>query len=95
MALILILVGLFWPSIPDAPAVTGFAPVEIGDDKQDKDAVELPGQPVPGSYLKEDDESHDVTRIIVVDPDGEEITGLLSEKVIIDDEVVDQSAKPE
>ena len=95
VALVLILAGLFWPSTPDAPAVTGSVSVEVDGHKKDEDTAELPGREVPESYPNEDDGSRDVTRIVIVDPDGEEITDLLSEKIIIDDKVVDQTAKPE
>lgn len=95
VVLVLILVGLFWQSTRDIPTVTESVPVEIDDHKKGEDVVELPGRAVPESYPNEDDEGHDVTRIVIVDPDGEEITDLLSEKVIIDDKVVDQSAKSE
>lgn len=93
VALVLILAGLFWPSAPDAPVVTESTPVEINEYEKDDDAVELPGRAVPDRYPDEENGSHDVTRIVVVDPDGEEITDLLSEKVIVDDKVVDQEGK--
>ena len=95
VALVLILAGLFWPSATtETPVVSEPVSVEIDGHKM-TDTAELPGRPVPDSYPDGDDGNRDVTRIVIVDPDGEEITDLLSEKVIINDEVVDQAAKPE
>lgn len=56
------------------------------------DQDELPGRPVP-EYSDDFVEPQDVTRIIIADPDGDEITELLSEKVIVNDKVVDQDKK--
>ena len=50
---------------------------------------ELPGRPVP-DYSADFEEPEEVTRIIIANPDGDEITELLSEKVIVNDKVVDQ-----
>lgn len=93
VALLLIMAGLFWPSTPDQIVDSEPLAVEIDGLQKEKDAVELPGRAVPDSYPDDDDGSNDVTRIVIIDPDGEEITDLLSEKVIINDEVVDQMAK--
>ena len=93
VALVLIVAGLFWPSAPDQPVAPDSVAVEIDGLKENEVTADLPGRAVPDSYPDEDDGSHDVTRIVIIDPDGEEITDLLSEKVIINDEVVDQENK--
>lgn len=93
VALLLITVGVFWPSTSDRIVEHEPATVEIDGYALDKDTAELPGRAVPDHYSNDDDGSRDVTRIVIVDPDGEEITDLLSEKVIINDEVVDQKAE--
>ncbi len=93
VALVLIMVGLLWPSAPEEVLEPEPVAVEIDGFKKEFDTVELPGRAVPDSYPDEDDGSRDVTRILIIDPNGEEITDLLSEKVIINDEVVDQVSK--
>ena len=93
VALLLIMLGLFWPSTPERVVESEPVAVEIDRIRTDENAVELPGRAVPESYPDEDDGSRDVTRIVIVDPNGEEITDLLSEKVIINDEVVDHTGQ--
>ena len=93
VALVLILAGLFWPSAPNESVDTEPMAVEIDGLKKNEDTVELAGRAVPDSYPDDDNDRREVTRIVIVDPDGEEIKDLLSEKVIINDKVVDQANK--
>ena len=91
VALVFILAGLFWPSGSDQVVDPEPVAVDIEGLKEIEDTVDLPGRAVPDSYPEEENGRREVTRIVIVDPDGEEIKDLLSEKVIINDEVVDQA----